>query len=260
MSKHYVDGDGRSINQFGTPVGPPVGQPVGEPVANPAGPPAAPAPYGQPPLAAAPSYPPAYPPVPASYGPYAPARQGMSTGAKVAIALGGAVAGLVVLGILAAIAIPVFLNQRAKSEAEGITITLPAQIAAYPRMTGAQDEQVQSLVAGLPPEAGTAQGAAYGVGRAMVIVIAGRHVMLPKDRTDYLDGVTRSEARNGVTQVSVDPGPLGGQMRCGAASDGTRTDCAFADAGAYGVIDVATTGPEAVALVLQVRAAVETHR
>jgi hypothetical protein len=247
MSKQYFDAEGQSVNQFGTPAAPVAGQPsYGQP---PAG--SVPAPYGQAPFGTVPQTP---------YAGYAPQRPGMSTGAKVAIALGSAVAGLVILGILAAIAIPVFLNQRAKAAADGITISLPGQIAAYPRMTGAADAQVQSLVTGLPPEAGTAQGAAYGVGQPSIIVIAGSHVMIEPDRTSFLNGVAKSEARAGVIQVPVDPGPLGGQMRCGPAIDGSRTDCAFADAGAYGVIDVAVTGSDALPLVQQVRAAVETHR
>lgn len=44
-----------------------------------------------------------------------PQKQGMSTGAKVAIALGSVVGAFVLLGIIAAVAIPVFLNQRDKA-------------------------------------------------------------------------------------------------------------------------------------------------
>lgn len=45
-----------------------------------------------------------------------PAPAGMSTTTKILIGLGIALAGVVVLGILAAIAIPVFLNQRQQAE------------------------------------------------------------------------------------------------------------------------------------------------
>ncbi len=249
MSKQYFDAHGQPVNQFGTPTVPPTGPATG-PAAGPVTGPAGPAPYGQSQFGA--------PPPPPPYVAYAPPRAGMSTGAKVAIALGGSVAGLVVLGILAAIAIPVFLNQKAKSDAQGITISLPTQVAGYPRMTGAEDAQVQGLVAGLPAEAAGAQGAAYGVGRPSIIVIAGQHVSRPDFQAGFLDGVAKAEARAGVTQVPVDAGPLGGHMRCGAAIDGTRTDCAFADAGSYGAIDVVGTGADALALVQQVRAAVES--
>jgi hypothetical protein len=261
MSKQYFDADGRPTNQFGTPVGPAVPPPptgAASPVdLSQAPPPVGPgvSAYGVP----APAYQPAYPPV-AAPNAARPLRTGMSTGAKIAVALGATGAGLVIVGIMVAIAIPVFLDQRARSEAEHISIALPGAVAGYPRMTGAADAQVQNLVSGLPREAGTAQGAAYGVGRPMVIVIAGRHVMLPRDRTTFLSEVARSESGSGVTQTPVAPGPLGGQMQCGPAADGSRTDCAFTDAGSYGVIDVATTGPSAVSLAQQVRSEIETHR
>jgi hypothetical protein len=251
MSRQYFDAGGRPVNQFGTPVGPVAPLPDSMPPSAPPSMPASmPAPTG------APVYAGPQPPPPYGSG---PPRRGRSTGATIAIALGATAAGLVILGILAAIAIPVFVNQRAQSEAEHISIALPAQVAGFPRMTGATDTQVQGLVAQLPNEAGSAQGAAYGVGRATVIVIAGRHLLLEKDRTAFLAEVAKSESGVGVLQTAVDAGPLGGRMQCGTAADGSRTDCAFADAGSYGVIDVAMTGPSAVALARQVRSEIETR-
>jgi hypothetical protein len=269
MGKQYFDGSGRPVNQFGTPVGAPTGAdraPVDAPVHG-AGPLLPQSPFAPPPRAAygaaptprypAPQYP--APQYPAS-GPYAAQKPGMPTIAKLAIAAGAALAGLVILGILAAIAIPVFLNQKARADADRVTVSLPGSVAGYQRMSGSADTAVQGVVSSLPREAGSAHGAAYGVAaNVVVVVIAGHQLMRPDAQTGFLTGVARSEAGAGIVQVPVDPGPLGGQMRCGAALDGSRTDCAFVDAGAYGVIDVAVTGASAVPLAQQVRAAVETR-
>ena len=45
----------------------------------------------------------------------------MSTGAKVLIALASVVVGLVLIGVIAAVAIPVFLNQRDKAQAADLS-------------------------------------------------------------------------------------------------------------------------------------------
>lgn len=50
-----------------------------------------------------------------------PEKKGMSTGAKVLIVLASIVVGLVLLGIIAAVAIPVFLSQRSASQAAGLS-------------------------------------------------------------------------------------------------------------------------------------------
>jgi len=61
----------------------------------------------------------------------------------------------------------------------------------------------------------------------------------------------------GVPLKSTDPGPLGGELRCAAASNG-YTLCAFIDVAAYGsVIVYGGTDPQGQAR--QARAAVE-HR
>jgi hypothetical protein len=251
MSNQSSNEPVQPTNQFGTPIGqapqssfpPPVGSPA---PGAPAGAPYA-VPYGGPPGSIAPY-------------PYATAPQGRSTGVKVAIALGATAAALVIVGILAAVAIPVFLSQRAKSEAAHITVSLPTQAAGYPRLTGSADVQIQQLVADVPHEMGTPQGAIYGTGNTpRVVIIVGAHPMTTAVQKSYLGGVARSEQSSGLTQTAVPAGSLGGQMQCGVSADRTRTDCAFADAGAYGVIDVAGSGADTIALVQQLRLVVEHH-
>jgi hypothetical protein len=210
-------------------------------------------PYGVP---APPPYPGGYALTP--YGPPPPA--GLSTGAKVAIGLAIAAGSFVVICILAAIAIPVFLNQQAKAIAARTSVSLPDTVGGDPRLPESAQVGVRSLAAQIPAE-GHAQAAVYGRGTtATVVVIVGSHALNAKDQSDYLAAVDDSEAKNaGVVEAKVPAGPLGGTVQCGASPDGRRTDCAFVDAGAFGVIDVLGTGPDAQRRVLSIRSEVE-HR
>lgn len=262
------DNNEGGTNRFGTPIGPPVNQfgtPIGAyPATNPS---------------AAPPYPPAAQPYPPAAQPYQPGpspqgwpaqplppygvsvgRPGMSTGAKVAIALAGAVGGLVVLGILAAIVIPIFAQQHAKAEAAHISVSLPEQVAGYQRMTGAADDALRQSLTGFPSEAGTPSSGVYGQGGSPVVaVVVGKHVMSSFDQTAFLSGATKSAKASGAVLVDHDPGPLGGRMRCGQVASPAETVCVFVDAGAFGRIEVAGSASSADQLVLTVRSQVE-HR
>jgi hypothetical protein len=248
-------------NRFGTVIpepDPSQGPPQGPPSAFPA-----PPQYGAPPAATyppPPGYPAGYPAGYAAPGFGPPPQAGRSTGAKVAIGIAIAAGSLVVLGILAAIAIPVFLNQHAKAIAARTSVTLPDSVAGYAKLPAAAQQSVQSLVAQMPAE-GHAQGAVYGHGVTPdVVVIVGSHVLTASDQRDYLAAVNDSERKaSGLEEASVPAGPLGGTLQCGSSPDGRRTDCAFVDAGAFGVIDVVGTGATAQQLALAVRSEVE-HR
>jgi hypothetical protein len=223
-------------NRFGTPVPHPE-QPPGPP-------------YGAPPAA------PAYGFTP--YGP--PPPSGPSAGAKVAIGIAIAAGSLVVIGILAAIAIPVYLNQQAKAVAARTSVSLPDTVGGDAKLPESAQAGVRSLAAQIPAE-GHAQAAVYGRGTtATVVVIVGSHALSSKDQSDYLSAVSASEAKSsGVVQAKVSAGPLGGTVQCGSSPDGRHTDCAFVDAGAFGVIDVLGTGPGAQQHALSIRSEVE-HR
>lgn len=239
MSNHGEAGP--PVNQFGTPTGPPVNQ------------------FGPPMGAPPPGWP--APPLP-PYG-VAVGRQGMSTGAKVAIALAAAVGGLVVLGVVAAIVIPVFARQHAKAEAAHISVSLPEQVAGYQRMTGAADEALRQSLTSFPGEAGTPSSAVYGrAGSPVLAVVVGKHVMSSFEQDAFLTGATRSAKASGAVLVDHAPGPLGGTMRCGQVAAPAETVCIFVDAGAYGRIEIAgstSSDSSADQLVLSVRSQVE-HR
>ncbi|WP_250445877.1 hypothetical protein, partial [Actinotalea sp. C106] len=68
-----------------------------------------------------------------------PARSGMGTGLKVLIALGIALALLMVVGVVAAIAIPVYLNQRQQAALEPLRAATCEQVAAETISLSAQE-------------------------------------------------------------------------------------------------------------------------
>lgn len=164
-----------------------------------------------------------------------PARAGMSTGVKVLIGLASGALVLVMVGIMAAIAIPVFLNQRAKAEAAATTLTLPAAIGDRVRLTDQASQDVaQKLLASMPKNT---KIAVYGaVGDPSLIVYAYPEFLSAPEQTVFVAGVAKGAADAGASMHEVDPGRLGGAARCGDIGGGT-THCVFADsAGAVGVL------------------------
>jgi hypothetical protein len=187
----------------------------------------------------------------------------MSTGTKVAIAVACAVGGLVILGILAAIAIPVFLDQRAKAAAAGITVTIPETIGGYDRLHDASATALErQLLSPDTPGHGTA--AVYGTnGHIAASVSIWTHPMTSRARAQFLAGAERGAATQGDGKLSAftdaDPGSLGGQMRCAQLSN-VVTLCMFADAGAYGSLMVGQPLTSGAAFAVQMREAVEHRR
>jgi hypothetical protein len=169
------------------------------------------------------------------------------------------VGSFIVVGILAAIAIPVFLNQRAKSEAAATTVSIPEQAAGLTRLHDARALQLEQQLRNQPgpPEVGV-----YGAGTSIRAAVAvTRHSMTSRDVNEFLAGAEGSFHHQGLGQVAfsdVDPGRLGGTMRCSATAS-TFSVCVFADHGAYGTVTLfgAMTGHNEVAKA--VREAVE-HR
>ncbi|MBO1752792.1 DUF2510 domain-containing protein [Actinotalea sp. BY-33] len=82
--------------------------------------------------------------VPTQGGPVAwpstpPARRGLSTGLTVLVALGGVIALLVIAGIVASIAIPVYLNQRQAALLEPVRSTTCEEVATETIAISAQE-------------------------------------------------------------------------------------------------------------------------
>lgn len=189
-----------------------------------------------------------------------PAPSGMSVGVKILIGVGILMSSFVMIGILAAIAIPVFLEQRAKGVAAQTMVEIPSVAAGLPlRVDAVNDRLAQSLRdISLP---GEHLAGAYG-GRTQAEAIVGitKQRMSPADQRDYLAGSENAVAEgsaDGALFGDVAPGSLGGRLRCSSAP--TRTICLFVDAGAYGSVVVFGTPERGQALARDLRAAVE-HR
>ena len=161
----------------------------------------------------------------------------MSGGLKVLIGLGIAVGSFVLVGILAAIAIPVFLNQRAKSVAAATTVSIPTQVVGLTRLSDARSLELEQQLKNQPgqPEAGV-----YGVqGSVRAAVTVSRHAMSTVDINSFLSGAESNFQNKGLGAVSfadVNAGHLGGVMRCATVTLPHVTVCMFADHGAYGTV------------------------
>lgn len=212
--------------------------------------------WQQPPTATAPAQ--AWPPQWS-----APPSPGRSPATTALIVVASVVGAIVVMGVLAAIAIPVFLNEREKAEAARTVVSIPPVAAGLALRTDAVgDGYAQRLRDIRTP--GTHLAGAYGgaAGRPEAVVSVTRLRMSFADQRDYLDAAVRSAVRASAAGAAafgdIAPGPLGGRVTCSSAT--TMTICFFADAGAYGSVVVWADPARAMDLVPQLRAAVEQRR
>jgi hypothetical protein len=198
------------------------------------------------------------PPAPPTAWTYQPVQPGMSTGVKVLIGVAIGLGSIIIIGVLAAIAIPVFLNQRTQDLAAHTTVSMPPVAAGLALRTDAASEQLaQRLnVASMPGQ--HLAGAYGGTARPEVLVAITKHHMSPGDQRAYLAAAVRGARQVSPTALDfedVDAGSLGGEVLCSSAP--AVTVCFFVDAGAYGSAVVVGTPDRATQLVPQVRAAVE---
>jgi hypothetical protein len=193
-------------------------------------PPAPPGPFGAPP----PYGPPAYP---------APPRSGLPVWAIVAICVPVA---FVMLGILAAIAIPVFLNQRDKAVAAATSVSLPDEIAGLsPSGEATLRDQLEGMENSLPRCGcfGRPQATVYiDPGRTHALTVGAARVTTVFHSADqasfvrgFWDSVQSSPAGANVGEPQEqDAGKLGGILSC-AALTGRLTGeiCVAVDAGSF---------------------------
>lgn len=159
------------------------------------------------------------------------------------IVVGCIVAGFFVVGIGAAIAIPVFLNQRLKATAAATTVTMPDQIGVLTRATGpAAESLLKGFAATEDPTLSDQQSGVFvdstGQVAAIVIVARFRNVATTSERAqasaDFWGGVQRSAQGTLEPRVNVAPGPLGGEVSCARVSPpaGAQVACIALDPGA----------------------------
>ncbi|MDQ1643565.1 MAG: hypothetical protein QOJ90_2916 [Actinomycetota bacterium] len=161
---------------------------------------------------------------PAGYYPPAAASRGLGGLPAWAIVVIAVPVGLALLGILAAIAVPVFLNQRAKALDAATTVVFPASIENLPRQTGIDAQNaMDSVLSRLPRDFRDAQAGIYSDrSRHQIVVLSMRppkgagRIPIDASVTDFWAGahhgtptsVTMSEP------VDRDAGRLGGRMSC----------------------------------------------
>jgi len=178
----------------------------------------------------------------------------------VGIGLAIAFGALFVVGILAAIAIPVFLNERAQGRAAGTTVSTPEAALGWVRSDSTNSQQfVRRMLAA--PMPGEKFAAVYETptGQRRAALLVAKVGIAPAERAAFLRGARDSETRDGASSFrDVEPGPLGGVMQCGSIRGAGVTVCNFADEAVVGTITLLGTS-EGDALAVQLREAVE-HR
>jgi hypothetical protein len=214
-------------------------------------------PSGQPFSATAPPYAVPYP--------SPPQRKGLPGWA---IALISGVGGLFVLGVLAAIVIPVFLNARAAGILHATTLAEPDQIAGLPKLDDATAQQQVAAAARAVSANPDLQQTVVGIygdraSRTMLMVIAAkaRDGMTPEEqsraRAGFITGF-QGAAGSSVQLTKHDPGRLGGYFAC-ASPSGPATVCLATDSATLvAAVVVAPDGAtdDAVSLSRQAREAV----
>jgi hypothetical protein len=177
------------------------------------------------------------------YGP-PPPRSGLPLWLVALIATAMA---LVILGILAAIAIPVFLNQRAKSQWQATSVALPGSFAGLDRLSGTKVDALIKTMAQPPIEAKDV--GAYGtLGPDIVVVVA---IKSPAAMTEAHQALERADFFKGLETTGYaltklnDAGPLGGWFGCTpvAPAKPTVTICMATDQGS---IFSAIMGPDVI--------------
>jgi hypothetical protein len=166
----------------------------------------------------------------------------------------GVVGGLFVLGILAAIAIPVFLSQKQRpaNRAVSIPTTLLGQSQVHtPDLDAMGSRTIADMTAAKGPW-GPVSGAYYGTGGLPTFFVAAAKVTVrptPADEADFMKSVASGATY--VVLAPVGPGPFGGKMECGSATDATgiqTTTCFSIDTAAITIIVVLESSPDQAAL------------
>lgn len=213
--------------------------------------------------------PPVGQPIAGTTWPTAPSRPAMPIWAKVCIGLAGAAGGLVVLGIIAAIAIPVFLNRSATATLESTSIAMPATIGAYTRLDTPEANQITEPTRQQMLRQEHVDAVEIGVydsqaGRGMFMATKfdkpmPKHELGEATRVAFAGLASSGVKVAGITPV--EPGRLGGVMECGTGAIATAPVkvCVSADQAAVAVVVFYNAAiPDSTAL--EVREAIEIRR
>ena len=218
---------------YGTPPARPQQQPYGAPQQHSFAPPPLPvSPYAQPPRQA-------YHPVP---------RRSRAVTALIVVAV--TVVGVIGLGVLAAIAIPVFLHQRTRAEWRATTVALPETFEGGQRIAAAPDLQPQTPLGMARMDVGNYRTDA-GV-RLFVVAAKALDPQSVEDQAEARRGLLAGLASQGTVLQEKDAGALGGWFGCGTVNSTPSTACVATDHGSVVAIIVSgSDDPAAEALRLR---------
>ena len=178
------------------------------------------------------------PPAPSAVPGWPPyTGQPLSGGALAGLIAAAAFGAVLLVGILAAVAIPVFLQARDRAQAANTSVVMPEQVVGLSRLHDTRSLQMEEQLRAQPGNPVVGVFGSAGSVRAAVAVT--RHSMSSQDQRDYFAGAETAWQSQGTSQMTftpVDPGSLGGAMRCGTAQSQQFTICLFVDPGAFGTI------------------------
>jgi hypothetical protein len=147
--------------------------------------------------------------------------------------------------VLAGLGVAAYVWTADKIQAARTRVEAPTTLAGRPKITEAQlvamvDQLAAQVKRGMPNATSTAVGL-YGEPAELDVVVlaavAGPVADPAKQLDQTFEGVrTAGLSASGIT--SVDPGPLGGEARCGNVSAGPVSVvlCAWADPGSLGLV------------------------
>jgi len=194
------------------------------------------------------------PPQPPWGQPWAPTADGSSAAVRVLIWIGVAVGAIIMIGIMAAIVIPLFLSQRGHQIAERTVVSVPTDIEGMPPLADADSAAYVTKLTGMPGP-GEHVTAGFGANGVEVYVGAARNEMSAADGDDFFAGVTRAERLHmpGLAFREASSGSLGGRMTCSRMGSVDAVMCLFADEGSYGLVLVSGAGNDAERLAVVAR-------
>jgi hypothetical protein len=160
------------------------------------------------------------------------------------------VVGLVLLGIVAAVAIPVFLNQRARATYAATRIVLPSSVDGLPRnpaikvaATVRQSQQdTDQVLPGVFVVSGLGYGSAGNGPAAIVLVAHSRHALSAVEQATMRLGAIARISRQGDSLAPEPAGRLGGSFDCLIRD--TATTCIAADPAGVFTITVGHGDPK----------------
>jgi hypothetical protein len=169
------------------------------------------------------------------------------------------------LGVIAAIITGVVNHQKDKSIYDRTSIAMPQTLQGLTKAGGSAADTVNDLTSSIPFP-GAHLGGLYqkpdGT-RAAVLIIGKIQLSSARETTELQHAETgfhSSQTQKNLAPTAfhnVDPGPLGGKMRCTTWTIQTvrATTCFFADAGAFGTMVLPT--PDADAFAVRLRSGIE---